>query len=157
MVLDPLSALSVAGTVVQFVDFGTKLLHTTTELYNSISGATRDEYRLSIVTTELLKLITKLSRPLLLENGRAYSTSAEDELESLCHECSLVAQELLERLEGLKVKNGSFRSVHSLQKAVKTAWTKDEIATITKRLSSFQQIIQMHVLASLRYRYPLKI
>jgi hypothetical protein len=102
------------------------------------------------VTTELLKLTTKLSRPLSAEGVHTSSTNNDNDLESLCHECSLVAHELLARLDGLKVSEGNFRSVKSLQKAVKSAWTQDEVERITKTLSGFQNAIQMHVLASIR-------
>jgi hypothetical protein len=151
MVLDPLTALSVAGTIVQFVDFSSKVLLKSHELFTSETGASSVDEQLSFVTNELLKLTTKLSRPLRLESVPVRSTSGEHELEVLCNECGLVARELLARLDGLKVKGGSFRKLKSFQKAIKSAWTKEEVKAIATRLSGFKDMIQMHILANIRF------
>lgn len=58
--MNPLTTLSPAGTIVQFVDFETKLLSHATELYKSSVGTLRSNDELELVPTDPRGLITKL-------------------------------------------------------------------------------------------------
>jgi hypothetical protein len=60
MVLDPLTALSVAGTIVQFVNFGTRILSRSRQLYHSTKGALAQDEEFDFITTHLIKLTAKL-------------------------------------------------------------------------------------------------
>jgi hypothetical protein len=60
--------LSVDGTVVQFVDFGIKILRGTYGIYKSTTGALQDNEELEIVTRDLALLAAKLRRPLRAED-----------------------------------------------------------------------------------------
>lgn len=73
--LDPLTALSVAGTIVQFVDFGTKPLSQANELYKSSVGTLKSNYELELVMTDLRGLVIKLR-----QNNRRYSNRGRTEL-----------------------------------------------------------------------------
>jgi hypothetical protein len=55
--MDPLSALSVAAAVVQFVDFGTRVLSDARHIYESSSGQTSMNLELSTVANDLSRLI----------------------------------------------------------------------------------------------------
>jgi hypothetical protein len=58
--MDPLAALSLAGTIVQFVDFGSKLLATGRELYKSTNGSLTVNDEIELVTSDLLAITLKL-------------------------------------------------------------------------------------------------
>jgi hypothetical protein len=96
----------------------------------------------------------KLGRPLRKGNARGGEPEDEKALESLCDECRKVANELLHRLNGLKVTknkaNGKGPVWGSLAKALKSAWTADEVEGLIRRLSMFRQSIDTHILASIR-------
>jgi hypothetical protein len=51
--MDPLTALSVAFSVVQFVEFGIKILETDTEIYHSASGTSVQSAVIEDVTRDL--------------------------------------------------------------------------------------------------------
>jgi hypothetical protein len=55
--MDPLSALSVAAAVVQFVGFGTRVLSNARHIYESSSGQTSTNLELSTVANDLSRLI----------------------------------------------------------------------------------------------------
>jgi hypothetical protein len=153
--MDPLTALSVAGTIVQFVDFGTKLLSQATELYKSPVGTLRSNNELELVTTDLRGLITKLRQSYSSKND-AESSSSEDvqqrrSFEKLCDEAATLAEELIVRLNKLKVKDGRQRIWRSLKEAVETAWSKNEVADMKRRLLSFREALETRVLFSIRY------
>jgi hypothetical protein len=60
--MDPLTALSTAGTIIQFVDFGIKVLVTGNSLYHSTTGAIPENVELEWVTRDLMSLTSKLSQ-----------------------------------------------------------------------------------------------
>jgi hypothetical protein len=80
MVLDPLTALSVAGTIVQFVDFSSKILSHTAEFYNSAEGALSTNEELELVTADLSNLLARLRRPLYIGGATNPPTQADQAL-----------------------------------------------------------------------------
>jgi hypothetical protein len=149
MALDPLTALSVAGTVVQFVDFGSKLLSRSNELYHSVDGALSVNEELGVITTDLLKLTVKLRRP-IHSGGIPVDTNEDNKaLENLCAACCKIAEEMIRRLEGLKVR-GQHRAWKSIGQALKTAWTRGDMRALGERLEKFRDSLQTRILVGLR-------
>jgi hypothetical protein len=126
MVLDPLTALSVAGNIVQFVDFSTKVLRQGYLLYKSSSGTLEVNDELKLLTDDILKLSTKLEQPVRLVQLDRPSVGHEPELEVLCNGCQEIAKDLLHRLERLKVE-GRHKVWDSLWHAVQTAWSEGRL------------------------------
>jgi len=147
MSVDSLTALSVAGTIVQFVDFGTKLISRSKELYQSVDGALGVNKELEKIIEDLSKLLVKLQRPVRLKNTSSGNDRDDDALESLCTACRNVA-EMLKRLEGLKVdgKNGRWKC---FGKALKSAWSRHELETLRRRLLAFENALRTRVLVGL--------
>jgi glutamate/tyrosine decarboxylase-like PLP-dependent enzyme len=153
--MDPLTALSLAGTVIQFVDFGSKLLAGTYELYKSNTGDLEPNAVLYLVACDLEDLIIRFSQP---PSSRTVSGVTRNEqkvghegLESICKGAVKVAQELKERLESIRVRGpGKYKVWDSFAHAVMCAWSKDELERLTKRLSSFRDAINTRVLMSIR-------
>lgn len=91
--MDPLTALSVAGTIVQFVDFGSKLLSAAQDLYKSTSGSLTVNDEIELITSDLLAVTLKL-RP---------DPKLGHEFQRICDEAARLAQEMLGRLDKLKM------------------------------------------------------
>jgi len=100
--MDPLSALSVAASLVQFVDFGSRMLSDAKEMYTSTPGRTLRNLELSTMAADLSKLSKDVQA-----NTRLLETSAEDTSQALlvrlCHECNDVSKELTATLSELRV------------------------------------------------------
>jgi len=79
----------------------------------------------------------------------AGSSQGDPALEKLCDCCNDVAKELLEALGKLKVdgKKGKWSSV---RKALRSVWSKEEIDGIQKRLESFRDEMNLHIVVDLR-------
>lgn len=107
--MEPLTALSVASSVIQFVDFGSKLLANGRQLYRSAEGVLTENVDLELVALDLQTLTTGLRRKLpknrpLKERGETRQPNDDDEaLDRLCERCVEIAEMLMERLEKLKV------------------------------------------------------
>jgi vacuolar-type H+-ATPase subunit I/STV1 len=146
--MDPLTALSVAGTVVQFVDFSIKILSTTRKLYHSVSGNLPAYEELEYITTDISRLAARLQKPLDQDGG---AQACSPELQELCSKCSDAALELLHHLDQLKVDKKKM-AWQSFRVALQASWTKEDLNELVTRLNACKQSIQMRILAELRYR-----
>ena len=136
--LDPLTAVSLASSVVQFVDFGIKVVTESIELYHSVDGSSGDLSDLETKIVRTRELAQKIE--VVVEQNREREHVSEDEntLKNLAISCNSITSDLLTILDGLKNKKsaGPGRKWESLQKAVKaqTPWNKAKIESLEKRL-----------------------
>ncbi|ORY14705.1 hypothetical protein BCR34DRAFT_225132 [Clohesyomyces aquaticus] len=146
MVVDPFSALGLAGNVVQFLDFGSKLISESHAIYNNASGAGTANVELELVYTDLSHLTKALENP-------PDVSSNEGELRQLASSCRSVAVELLDIVQALKVnKNCKHRKWRSFRQALKTVWKQSDIDTLQARLDSFRGQLTVRLVAILADR-----
>ena len=157
--MDPVSALGVAASVVQFIDFAEALFSGTYQIYKSATGQTKFNFDLTTITTSLNTLNKDLRSSLHLPtlDGKPLS-KIEEEIDTICGSCSKVADQLLLALETLKAqKEHNFWD--SFRKALQTVWYKKEVEALVKQLETFRMQISLHINVALRYntRPPLNI
>ena len=146
--LDPLTAVSLAGTIVQFVDFSSKVVSKTRELSKSASGATEEAYNVELVTRDLLRLSQDLRDGLRTSAGQ--SDDKDDQaLEALCDGCMFLSEKLLARFEKLKTRQGSGK-LHVLQQAIKTVWSRRELDQLVEQLDDYRRQLNLHIFVSFR-------
>jgi len=130
-------------------------------LYKSTTGLSSVNQELDFVAEEVHKFVGALRRPLTqLQSppsipGPTIAGSAQDEHLSndfarICNECEKVAEDLQKRIEGLRVKRKR-RAWSSFQKALKSAWSKEEVNELKRRLSSLSEVLNTRILVSLWY------
>jgi NACHT domain len=139
--LDPLSAIGLAGNLITFVDFSTKALSRARKLYESASGATEENEELEGLTKNLKELAEKIQRrPVQIPQASPAHFSSESVLNGLTKQCVQVANELLVVLDSLKVK-GDGGVLKSAAKAVKTLWKQDHLDGLQQRLDRISKQI----------------
>lgn len=107
--MEPLTALSVANSVVQFVEFGGKLLSNTRTLYHSVNGVLSENVDIDLIASDIQNLLLGLKRK--LPENRPLSSSAtkpgvnetDESLDRICRKCVAIAEELLRKLDTLKM------------------------------------------------------
>jgi hypothetical protein len=128
--LDPLSALSVAGTIVQFVEFSSELLSQGRELYKlKHKGQLVVDTELELVTNDLCAVIKRFRGS--LTSGVSNERESEDpraELDKICDTAASIAEELLEKLEKMKVNRPEDGKWKTLCQIIKIMWSRDEIS-----------------------------
>lgn len=150
MVLDPLTTLSVAGNVVQFADFGVKILTKGFELYSSVDGAPPYNRELEIIADDLKSLTARIRNSIWSHNECSPVTEEEQTLERLTKECDRVADTLLRLLESLKVQpKDKQRKWQSFHQALRSMWSAEKIDGIAKRLKDVRAQIDTHILADM--------
>jgi len=134
--MDPLTAVGLAGSIVTFVDFSTKVLSTARRLYESTGGSIEENDELESLAKNLKELADNTRhRPTNISPKGHFglSITSETVLSNLSQQCIQVADELLEALDSIKVK-GDNRTRKSAVQAVKTMRKQDHIEALQRRL-----------------------
>ena len=131
--LDPLSSLSLASSVVQFIDFSCKLLSDGLELY--ATGALEKNDGLEQITKNLARVTEGLTgKNIPPEEPRSGDELA---LEELAGSCKVLADQLLDILLGLRPKK-PHNGLDSFRKALRAVKQKGKIEGIEDRLNKLQ-------------------
>lgn len=146
--MDPLSALSIASSVVQFVDFSSKLISGAHELRNSPKGQLQQHAELETITKSLVRTSSDFKRSLFHDKTRSLSSN-EEALQILCEECQALADQLMTALKELKLQ-GNQGKWRSIQQALKSLWGQEHIEALQKRLDGFRQQLIIGILVALR-------
>ena len=147
--LDPLSALSLAAAVVQFVDFGSQLIAGGYAAYHSSSGTTAEDADAQSLARDLELLCTCLATA---PPGDATKYSKDEkELISLAEKCQQIAKELRELIETLKVSGtGAMRGLEAARKAVLRTTKKSRIEELQKQLDTVKTQVNTRLLNIIR-------
>lgn len=152
--LDPLTALALAGNIMQFVEFSGKIISGSSELFQSSSGVLKSNEALEAITKDLVAMTSKLGQ-LDLDDQSHLLIEEDQALQDLCRSCTSVADELLLRLNKLKVPTsigqGKRKRWKSAQHVVQSAWAEKELSTLGGQLAGFKQALELRIVAQLRY------
>jgi len=139
MVLDVWTALGLASNIVQFVDFTSKLVSGSREIFNSRDGVSDRTRALQAIATDL----SHLTGDLTISTSRG-TTFVGEMLRGLAFECQNVAAELQKALSSLQTKDKT--RWKSFLIALQEVWRRDEIARMTGRLDALQRELNTHLL-----------
>jgi hypothetical protein len=144
------AGFAAAVNIIQLLDFSSKLISSSRELYKSGDGHLIEHSELRSTTESLSNLTRKVTDSLKRLTRSRKLSDLEKEQVRLGEECSRVASELLEVLENLKLDNKrtawtTFRQVFL------TLWNKEKIQSLERRLDRFRQELIANTLGTLRY------
>lgn len=149
MVLEPFSAIGLAGNICQFLDFGGKILSSGREIYQSVDGSAPRNVELVIVYSDLSSLASRLRQP--TSQATSLPDNGDDQLRLIAQSCYSLAKELLSALEKLRLDpKQSHRRWKSVRQAIKSVWKEDQIQDMERRLSTFRQQLLLRLLSILR-------
>lgn len=99
------TALGLAGNVVEFVDFSSKLLGSAYEIYKSAEGLTEEHAHLAKIQKDFRDFIDRIDQQSSGQTATTISSTSrskdEEALEKLAGECRKVAVKLLGTLNDL--------------------------------------------------------
>ncbi|KAK4230174.1 hypothetical protein QBC38DRAFT_496912 [Podospora fimiseda] len=157
--MDPISALGIAAAVVQFVDFGSRLLHGVVEIHKSESGQLTEHAQLAQMSSDLLRLTLEVEdKARFFGTTTNYTRSDSEEIFfRLCQECAAISRELgaaLARVQDNRSGIGRRSKVSSVggvfqdfKTALRAIWgSKDAIQFLPRRLADVRQEIMTAVL-----------
>lgn len=151
--MEALALLGLASNVVQFLEFSSRLVSATFELFEAAEGALSSNSVLEQITTDLKQHCDGLLPSVTSSNGPA-RTEPEAALLPLSKSCRDLGQEFLVVLEDLKVK-GNRKRWQSARQALRTAWKAKDIQRYERELGSLRSQIATRLLEILGYVYPI--
>ncbi|KAH8591608.1 hypothetical protein B0O99DRAFT_267301 [Bisporella sp. PMI_857] len=141
--MDPLTALSAAAAIVQFVDYGISVVSKTAKLYTSSTGALVENAELQEASERLVDLSRSLKASTNEQENKA--------IQNICDSCMALSDDLISKLAKLRLMGSQKgRKWHSFRQALKSVYSKTEINEISHRLESFRTELTMHILLTLR-------
>jgi hypothetical protein len=151
---EAIAALSLAGNIVQFIDFGGKVLFGGLKLYKNRLGsnALGEMKDTKFITESLQRLIETLNQPLEESdpvNEGTKLSQTEIDLRDLAVNCSDIAKELLKAITKVELQ-GKRGKWDSLRSALKHVLAEGRIERIRQCLDNFRQEVIVHILACFR-------
>lgn len=146
--MDPITCLSVASNVAQFIDFSFKIYSGTRQLYED--GQLELHGQTAKAIKDLSSFSTAMAPSIRAAEEKRSLTQNEMELETICQDCSRLANEMVERLKKFEVTRKQ-NIVKSVGQVLMSMWSKDELEATEKKLARYRDMINSRLLGSLRY------
>lgn len=140
--MEPIVAFSLAGTILQFVDSGTRFAALALKLYQKGSDDTDDHVHLLKISEDLDAVLPKLTP--MRHDGEGANSMIQ-----LAADCRTTATRLLAILQKLKTTKDTRRR-DAIKAAFRLIYQKDEIKSLQDQLASFRNQLNLHLLLSLR-------
>lgn len=151
--LDPLSALGLAGNLIQVIQFSYDVVSEGNKIYHNASGVLTQNKSIEEVSSDLAELTETLKAKQdewRTAQGRTALDPEETRLRNLCDRCVEVAFELQIQLNKLKAKEGRAKRLRSYKQALISVWRKDDVEELEKRLERYQKELDTRVLIGIR-------
>lgn len=161
--MEALAAVSLAGNVLQFIQYAGQLISTGNEIYTSTSGSSERNSELEKVYKTLDNFAVSLQNETAQQShqttapGHSADTYCTENLEhlralnTLSRDCKEVCNQLLEKVRKLKVEDGRWRRCKSFRAALDAAWGGRSLSDLESRLDRFQRVILLHFFPIIRY------
>ena len=141
--MDPITALNLASTILTFIDYATKIVTGTYEVYKSATGTTEENAHIDTIIGDLREVTDDLDSDLV---GK---TKHERALKELASKCEKLSDELLRLLEKLTV-SGNHSTWKSLKVKIKSMRKEKEVAGMEKRLGEYRSQILLRLTLTLK-------
>jgi hypothetical protein len=153
--MEAVVALGVAGNVLQFLDFASKLCSTSLEIYRTADGASTSNAQTEALLKDFMESMDEVSSDLVQYRSALFVTSKQalaagpSQIGLIISDCQAISDELVARFEKLKSggKPGRWKSFVT---AVKCMWEKKELDELQYRLQQHRAELEWRILISLR-------
>lgn len=147
--MDPISSFSLASSIIQVIDFSTKLISKGYDIYKSPQGTSAENVDTEVVAKDLRTLAAKLKSGTSDTRSKKAASNGDEALSKLSTNCKNIADELLEKLNRLKIF-GKHRKWRSARHALKSVYGRDDLEQLKRRLDAYRNEINLHITVSLR-------
>ena len=155
MPIEALAAISLAGNILQFVEFSAKILATSKKIYASADGMSEDTFNMSTVLNQLQASTERLKDTICPPETTTVWTAADASLEKLRIQCCNVNHELQDVLKSLAV-DGKATKWKSFKKALASEWKNGRLQDIQSSLFVLRDEMHFQITVSLRSAHKLQ-
>lgn len=147
--MDPLSALGLASSIIQCVQFVGKIVSQSKDIYHSARGMTQDAASLSEIAGHLSSINNELaSQSLNVQYHKGQLSPAEMRLQELLHDMRKVNSHVLGVLRDLEIRDGSVWE--SVKLALKSVWHENDVQQLENRLDEIRKQLDTTLLICIR-------
>jgi hypothetical protein len=139
--MEPLSAIGLAGNIIQFVDFGTKFVSVAAEIYKSSTGSLQENEELALIVRDLEQQSSTISS--------ALETSGDPLIGQLLASCKTIASELAVILGRVKQPDNDHNIAASLRGSFRALRSARKIKELERRLDRIRAEICARLLVLL--------
>lgn len=146
--MDPLSALSIAAAVVQFLDFGAKLVGTSLEVYRSAEGATEQNLETEYLVEHTRDLTARLKSA---QQWRGSKDLKHDDAKLL--DLAQKSHSLASDLAGLVISLRSHNhhtSWDAIKQTIRIKYSEHTITSLKARLDAVKCELSLQLLCMIR-------
>lgn len=150
--MEPFSILGAAAAVAQFVDFSTRVIIASADVFESAKGSAARNQVMENITSALSNISDELSTPggdsteRFSLSPQSSQEQAAKSLRILSKQCHEDCEELLKVLKKLKVNRGiRYRRWKSIKAGLATVWESRKIEDFEKRLEATQRTMILHI------------
>ncbi|CVK85018.1 related to small s protein [Fusarium mangiferae] len=137
--LDPVTAIGLASSIVAFVDFSAKLVKGSIEIYQASDGTLTENRNSQAVAGAMERFAARL---IIQQSSQLFGD--EKELVDLAENCHIVCMELLDLLGRIKPKDLSSKK-QSLWAALKNRFHEGERKELENRLDTCRRQLELHM------------
>jgi hypothetical protein len=147
--LDPISALSVATSAVQFIDFSAKTVSLIRRNLQSKSGDAGQFKALKSSIERLSALNSCLAKTITPQHLNRKLTPVELDIISIGLECDEIASQLTQTLSGITADKAKGKwSV--IRRSVKSIWAQKDVELLEHRMSECKQSLTTTILVNIQ-------
>jgi hypothetical protein len=139
LVMDPVSAIGVASSVITFVQLAYSFLSTIYSVYDD--GQPVEHDTLGTISTHMRELSSQL-----ISEKQSSQRQEDIAIVSLATQCHQLAADIARRLS--KSKGGKGKIMHSIKAAIKIICSKDDIARLQKSLDGCRAQLHLQLTVS---------
>lgn len=144
--MDGLSAVSLAGNLAQFLEYGIRIVRTTREIATSRLGISEEVAEVQLILNDLDATISLIKDPSYLGND---DKRDDETLRELVQSCLSLAPKIESIIQSLQLqRKGTSRprqAWSAVRKAALTLYKKGEIDQLSNRLFSLRTQISAHM------------
>ena len=152
MVLDPLSSLSLAASILQFIEFSSKLISKTNEIRKT--GTTEDVVDLEYVSTSLDEICEGIqtdNQNSALDDGLSKLDLAnKHRMDDIARACQGVAKDISTALNKLAQKKCQSHKWQSFYQALQLVWKRDRIDRLGAKLNDLRSQLTLQTVTIIR-------
>ncbi|KAM0430101.1 hypothetical protein ACHAPT_006107 [Fusarium lateritium] len=143
--MEPFTALGLAAAIVQFIDFGSRLINTTREISVSAKGVTKEHETLDDICSHIYTLVDELDGA--ADGAGTSQQKIQDEvaLRQLSDKCRYTALELQNLIKSLYRTPGG--TIANFRQALRATCGLKKVSEMENRLKQFREQLIVHLVA----------
>ncbi|KAH6720451.1 hypothetical protein BKA61DRAFT_730752 [Leptodontidium sp. MPI-SDFR-AT-0119] len=143
--IDPLTGLSLATNIVQFIDFTAKLVSKGNKIYKSANEGRIENQEVDATSKKVIALHNRLVQEFEQSTSLSYGISPTDkEIKRICESCTKIAEDMILALERLRAK-ARYSRWQSYRQAFKGLWGRHEVELMKVKLDTERKCLDTNI------------